>query len=109
MNTTKNCKLKILYLEDSVRDYELIYELLVEHAFDLQMKCVDSKSTFVETILSEDFDVILSDFALPNFDAFEALKITKKIKPEIPFIVVSGSIGEETAIELIKMVPLITF
>ncbi|MDD3320359.1 MAG: PAS domain S-box protein [Paludibacter sp.] len=102
MRKTENRKLKILYLEDSKRDYEIIYELLIDHGFIFDMKFVENKKDFRKMLLNEDFDIILSDFTLPDFDAFEALKLTLKIKPQIPFIVVSGSIGEEIAIELIK-------
>ena len=102
MRKPENRKLKILYLEDSKRDYEIIYELLIDHGFIFDMKFVENKKDFRKMLLNEDFDIILSDFTLPDFDAFEALKLTLKIKPQIPFIVVSGSIGEEIAIELIK-------
>ncbi len=94
--------LKVLYLEDSPRDVEIIRELLIDAGYDLSMDCAEKKKEFTSLLHSNTYDVILSDFKLPGFDAHGALKLTKDIYPEVPFICVSGSIGEETAIELIK-------
>ena len=94
--------LRILFLEDSQQDFEIISELLTEEGFDFFMERVESHHDFISLLLSQKYDVILSDFTLPDFNAFGALNHVLEICPETPFIVVSGSIGEETAIELIK-------
>ena len=94
--------LKVLYLEDSPHDIEIIRELLKDAGYDLSMDCADKKKEYVSLLGEHTYDVILSDFTLPGFNAFGALDLAKKICPEVPFICVSGSIGEETAIELIK-------
>lgn len=94
--------LKILSLEDSIKDYEIICELLTDQGFDFSVERVEGKSDFLQALHTKKYDVILSDFSLPGFNAFGALESALEICPEIPFIVVSGSIGEETAIELIK-------
>ncbi|MBN1398438.1 MAG: PAS domain S-box protein [Bacteroidetes bacterium] len=94
--------LKLLCLEDSPKDAEIVSELLDEAGFDLSIDCTDNKKEFTSLLKKNSYDVVISDFSLPGFDAFGALEILKKIRPEIPFICVSGSIGEETAIELIR-------
>jgi sigma-B regulation protein RsbU (phosphoserine phosphatase) len=66
------------------------------------MDCTMKKSKFVSLLRSRTYDVILSDVQCPNFDAFEALRFSIDICPHVPFICVSGSVGEETAIELKK-------
>ncbi len=100
--TIDKTSLKVLYLEDSPRDVEIIRELLTEAGYDLSMDCTEGKKEFTSILHSRTYDVILSDFKLPEFDAFGALKLVMDICPDVPFICVSGSIGEETAIELIK-------
>lgn len=64
---------------------------------------VENETEFTSSLLKNKYDIILSDFKLPSFDAFGALIISNEICPEVPFICVSGSIGEETAIELLKL------
>lgn len=97
-----NQSLKILFLEDSQKDYEIISELLYEEGIDFIMERVDSQQDFIHSLTSQKYDVIFSDFTLLDYNAFGALKYVMENCPDIPFIVVSGSIGEETAIELIK-------
>lgn len=94
--------LNILYLEDSLKDVEIIQELLDDEGFNLRMDYTDRKSEYVSLLNKCTYDVILSDFKLPGFDAFGALQLRNEIQPATPFICVSGSIGEEIAIELIK-------
>lgn len=94
--------LNVLYLEDSVRDFEIIRELLADAGYDLHMDRVATEKEFVSMLKNNSYDVILADFKLPGFDAFSALELSKNINPAIPFVCVSGAIGEETAIQLIK-------
>jgi PAS domain-containing protein len=94
--------LKVLYLEDSPKDVEIIRELLLEAGYDLSLVCTDNKIEFTSLLHKNQYDIILSDFKLPGFDAFGALQLHNEKCPDIPFICVSGSIGEEIAIELIK-------
>jgi PAS domain S-box-containing protein len=93
--------LKVLYLEDSPQDVEIIRELLLGAGYDLNMECTDAKKDFTSLLRKNQYDIILSDFKLPGFDAFGALELHNEICPDVPFICVSGSIGEEIAIELI--------
>lgn len=102
MKTSEKQILNILSLEDSLKDFEIICELLIDNEFDFIIERVENQKDFVDSLGTKKFNIILSDFSLPNFNAFGALEQTLKICPETPFIVVSGSIGEETAIELVK-------
>jgi two-component sensor histidine kinase/CheY-like chemotaxis protein len=98
----KKQSISLLYLEDSQRDLEIISELLLDSGFAMMMDATFEKDGYESLLRKNKYDIILSDFKLPGFDAFGALEIHNKICPEVPFICVSGSIGEETAIELIK-------
>jgi PAS domain S-box-containing protein len=95
--------LKVLSLEDSVRDYEIIREKLIDAGYNLNISRVEAEIEFTSSIRSNKYDLILADFKLPRFDAFRALYLCNEICPDVPFICVSGYIGEETAIELIKL------
>lgn len=94
--------LNILSLEDSDSDFEIIREQLLAAGLNMNFSRVQTEHEFEQAIRNKPYDVILADFNLPQFDAFGALRLSRKICPAIPFICVSGSIGEETAIELIK-------
>jgi|GEM_PF-2355357 len=98
----ENIPLKVLCLEDSPRDVEIMRELLVDARYDLNMDCTAVEKEFAALLRSRTYDIILADFKLPGFDAFGALHLSREICPNVPFICVSGSIGEETAVELLK-------
>ena len=95
-------ELNILSLEDSLRDFEIICERLLEEGFKMKIFRVEKEGDFASALHNAGWDIILADFKLPGFNAFAALQISKEICPDVPFICVSGSIGEETAIDLIK-------
>jgi PAS domain S-box-containing protein len=94
--------LRVLCLEDSKRDAEIINEWLTDAGFNLDFRWTANETEFKSLLSAETYDIVLSDFRLPGFDAFGALTWALEISPEVPFICVSGSIGEETAIELLK-------
>lgn len=93
--TSKECmpKLKVLYLEDSSEDAELLKHRLGPD-FDLQ---IVSGRIGWETELKKPQDVILADYKLDAFDVFEAIEIKNKLQPSTPIILVSGSVNDETA------------
>lgn len=95
-------ELNVLSLEDSLRDFEIIRERLLDEGFRMKISRVEKESEFVSSLRNTNWDIILADFKLPGFNAFAALHISREICPYVPFICVSGSIGEETAIDLIK-------
>jgi PAS domain S-box-containing protein len=93
--------IKVLIVEDRMADADLINHELRRAGFELQSRIVDNAEDF-RAALEPTLDVILSDFTMPQFDAFAALEILKSSGYDIPFIIVSGSIGEDTAVEAIK-------
>lgn len=97
-----NSELAVLSLEDSVLDFEIIVEHLKRAGYQLNVLRVETEADYVSALRTHQYNVILSDFNLPNFDAFAALNLSNEMCPEVPFICVSGMIGEEKAIELIK-------
>lgn len=92
----------MLCLEDSRKDVEIMKELLLENGFQIELDWTATEKEFRSLLQVNKYDIIISDFRLPGFDAFTALRISAEISPSVPFICVSGSIGEETAIELIR-------
>ncbi len=106
MNTktdTEGTKLKVLVLEDSTGDLELMREQLSNAGYRLDLTHVENEAGFTALMRENSFDLILADFKLPGFDAFGALEISQKFCPETPFICFSATIGEETAVELLKL------
>jgi DNA-binding NtrC family response regulator len=93
---------RILILEDEAWDAALAQRLLVGAGLELTAVVVDTKALFVEQLASFQPEVILSDYHLPGFSGREALKIAQEINPDIPFIIWSGVLGDEAAVELIK-------
>lgn len=94
--------IKILLLEDNAADADLIVRYLIKSGLSFTSKVVESRRLFEESLLTFSPDIILSDYSLPAFDAVSAFKIIKERDLKIPFIIVSGTIGEENAVRLIK-------
>ncbi len=90
---------RILVLEDSALDAELIREHLETIRPQPVLHYAANRSEYVEALAAPDFDVILADFSLPDFDGMSALEMAREAVPEVPFIFVSGILGEEVAIE----------
>ncbi len=97
-----HAKLRILMLEDVPTDAELIERELRRGQIDFVSRRVATKEDFEEQLSGFDPDIILADFSLPGFDGLDALAIARESCPQIPFIFVSGAIGEERAIETLK-------
>src|SRR6266404_4540769 len=94
--------LRILHLEDEGKDNEMIERKLRASGLAFEIRRVDSRADFVAGLKSEQIDLILADYVLPEFDGLSALAVAREINPEIPFIFVSGTMGEEVAIETLK-------
>ncbi len=105
MNTENNNKkcIKILHLEDSPHDAEIIRERLMDSGFSLHLDWVTSEQEFSAFLQSGGYDLVLVDYLLPSFDGMAALRLTQSFCPGVPFICVSGAIGEERAVELLKL------
>lgn len=100
--TDSSSELSILSLEDSPRDFELIKENLIRVGLSVVMKRVETEKEYLWQISHQTYDLILADYSLPGYDAYQALSLRNKLCPQTPFICVSGSIGEDMAIELMK-------
>lgn len=93
---------RILILEDEAWDAALAQRLLVSAGLNHVAVVVDTKASFIEQMAAFRPDIILSDYHLPGFSGQEALKIAQELYPDIPFIIWSGVLGDEAAVELIK-------
>jgi signal transduction histidine kinase len=89
-------------VEDDATDAELIKHALRKDGFMFAVQRVETSEDYIEAIDRETPDVILSDYALPSFDGYTALSIAQKKCPDVPFIFVTGTMGEEVAIETLK-------
>src|SRR5262249_28076558 len=95
--------LRILYLEDDYRDAELVQEILEADEIFCSVARVETEPDFNASLERGGFDLILADYTLPSFDGLSALKIARQRCPNVPFIFVSGTLGEEVAIEALKI------
>jgi len=95
-------RLSVLLLEDNELDAQLIEANLVEAGLQADVVRVDSKAAFSRALLDCRFDLILSDYNIPGFDGTQALTQARAACPETPFVFVTGALGEERAIELLK-------
>jgi PAS domain S-box-containing protein len=91
--------LRLLILEDEPNDAELEIAELEAAGYECAWERVDTREDFLDRLGSEEYDLILSDYALPSFDGLTALKLLRERAPHIPFILVSGTLGEDAAIE----------
>ena len=89
-------------VEDEKRDAALVQHVLKEGGFDFSFKLVDTETGFLQELEQFQPSVILSDHGLPAFDGFKALALAKKRAPDVPFIFVTGSLGEEMTINALK-------
>jgi signal transduction histidine kinase/CheY-like chemotaxis protein len=94
--------LRVLYLEDDLRDAELVQETLANDGIRCQVTRVETEIDFIASLEQGGFDLILADYTLPSFDGLSALKIAQQHWPHVPLIFVSGTLGEEVAIEALK-------
>lgn len=94
--------LRILLLEDSPLDAELAGAKLTRAGLDFEMDRVDTREDFVSAVDRGGYDLILADYSLPSFNGLEALEIAREASPDVPFLFVSGGLGEEVAIDSLK-------
>lgn len=95
--------LNILIIEDSELDAELIIHNLKKAEYSISFKRIESASELTHALKENEWDLIIADYSLPQFDAPTALKILHDSGLDIPFIVVSGRIGEETSVAMMKL------
>ena len=94
--------LRVLIVDDSEDDARLIIRKLSSGGYNPAWERVDSSEAMKSALKREDWDIILCDYKMPNFNASAALKLAQSKKTDIPFIIVSGAIGEDTAVASMK-------
>jgi diguanylate cyclase (GGDEF)-like protein/PAS domain S-box-containing protein len=92
----------VLILEDVPADAELTARALEPVGIKARVKAVDTRESFTEELTESPPDLILADYSLPGFNGEQALEIARTSAPEVPFIFVTGTLGEEHAVELMK-------
>lgn len=94
--------LKILMVEDQPTDVELSMRELKRASINFEIRRVESEPEYRDELSNNPPDIVISDFSMPKFDGLSALRISQEVQPDIPFIFVSGTIGEEMAVESLK-------
>ncbi|HWF17635.1 MAG TPA: response regulator, partial [Verrucomicrobiae bacterium] len=94
--------LRVLVVEDSEDDTIVLIRELERANFKPSFQQVFSRQALESALREQAWDLVISDHLLPGFGSFEALRVTKQIQPDIPFIVLSGVIGEEIAVAVMK-------
>ncbi len=94
--------LRVLLVEDCESDAGLIIRQLERAGYTITSKRVETAAQLKSALEAEQWDIVIADYQLPQFSASEALRIFKKAGLDIPFVVVSGTIGEENAVDLMK-------
>jgi signal transduction histidine kinase len=94
--------LRVLHLEDDPADALLVREVLAEGGLACEIRRVATRDAFDAALRAGNLDLVLSDFALPAYDGTSALVLAREVCPDLPFIVVSGTIGEEAAIASLR-------
>src|SRR5512144_406952 len=94
--------LRILIIEDSKDDAELILREVQRGGYEVESERVESADAMQTALARQRWDLIICDFSLPRFSAPKALELLKKSGMDVPFIIVSGTIGEESAVNALK-------
>src|ERR1700722_6574251 len=93
--------LRVLHLEDSPRDAEMVRHKLDDEGVSCDIFLASNKDSFEAALMREPFDLILSDYNLPGYDGVAALKQAQQIQPDVPVILISGTVGEEDAVRVL--------
>jgi two-component system, cell cycle sensor histidine kinase and response regulator CckA len=95
--------LRILHLEDNLLDAELVAAAFETYGLECEITRVETEQAFTSTLESGGIDLILADYSLPSFDGVSALKFAHKKCPDVPYIFISGTMGEDIAVESLKL------
>jgi sigma-B regulation protein RsbU (phosphoserine phosphatase) len=101
-NEAREHSLSILLLEDNALDAHLITAKLEEAGLSFHLERADGRESFTRALMQGSYDLILSDYNVPGFDGLNALTAARRALPDTPFLFVSGALGDERAIELLK-------
>jgi len=99
MPESEETNIGILHVEDNPADAELVRATLTDAGLTCAITVVNSRKEFEKAVKGRRFDLILSDFSLPSFSGKDAFQIARVLTPETPFIFVSGTLGEDAAIQ----------
>ena len=94
-----NRPLLILYLEDNPRDAELVRDNLRQASVACELRVACDRAEYEAALVQTRFDLIFSDYRLPNYDGMAALALARERQPEVPFILISGTLGEEMSVD----------
>ena len=94
--------LKLLMIEDNPDDEALVLRSIRKGGYDVDHERVENREELLEALRQQDWDIVLSDYQLPEFNGLAALRTVKERAPDLPFIIVSGTIGEELAVEAMR-------
>jgi len=94
--------LRALLVEDREDDAFLLVGLLQREGYTVRWRRVDGRDALREALEGEPWDVVLCDFGMPGFDAYGALEVVRAHDPDMPFVVVSGTVGEDVAVEMMR-------
>ncbi len=101
--TSVDSPLRIVHLEDDDSDSELVRAFLDQNGFHADVRRARNAAEFVDALRASAIDAVLSDFTIPGFDGMAALRMSLEARPDVPFIFVSGTIGEERAAAAMKL------
>jgi signal transduction histidine kinase len=101
-NAPHAAAIRVLLVEDSKDDVELVTLELVRHGFACESRAVETRPAFLDALTSGPWDVVLSDHSMREFSSMEALALVRENDPDLPFIIVSGTIGEDAAVDAMK-------
>ena len=102
MNGNARRRIRVLHLEDNARDAELIGRRLQAGDFDCELVHAEGKAAFESAIAAAPFDLVLSDYNVPGYGGLLALRLAREKQPEVPFIMLSGELSEEEAVECLR-------
>lgn len=94
--------LSVLIIEDADSDAELLVYRLKRAGYTLNFQQVETAAEMQSALMRQPWDIVISDYSMPQFDGMSALQLLKQSALDIPFIVVSGEVGEDTAVEMMK-------
>src|SRR6266478_2682394 len=100
--TSMSKTLRVLHVEDSEQDMALIARHLKRAGYELISERVETAETMKTMLGSREWDVVLCDYSMPKFSALEAIGLVRERELDVPFIIISGTIGEEAAVEAMR-------
>ncbi len=100
--TTDAAPVRVLLLEDSAVDADLLEQAMARSGLNFRLRQADGRASFMQAMEEGGFEIVLADYSLPDFDGLSALHIARERLPDVPFIFVSGVVGEEFATDALK-------